>query len=65
MSKSSKRKVLRQRKDKQDKFLKQLDHLYGNKQIKRDVFGRRAAYPSEIARQLERCPTIQTPTQLN
>ena len=65
MSKSLKRKALRQRKAKQDKFLKQLDHLYGNKQIKRDVFGRRAALPSEIARQLEQCPARQTPTQIN
>jgi hypothetical protein len=53
MSKSSRKKVRRRREAEHDAFLRQLDRLYGNQRVERDVFGRRAALPSEIARHLQ------------
>lgn len=53
MGKTHKRRVRRQRITEHADYLEQLNLLYGHRQNKRDVFGRRAALPSEIARQLE------------
>jgi hypothetical protein len=42
-------------------YLNQLYHVYGKRPVGRDVFGRRAALPSEIARRLNTLPPAQPP----
>ena len=53
MSKSSKKKAKQQREAERDAFLRQLSNLHGIHPLPRDVFGRRAALPSEIAHTLQ------------
>lgn len=53
MSKSSRKKARRRRQAENIAYLQQLKSLYGEHRVDRDVFGRRTALPSEIARQLQ------------
>jgi hypothetical protein len=61
MATSSEKYARRQIVKERAEYLRRLNSLYGHDHLQRDVFGRRAALPSEIARQLQHTQSRSEP----